>query len=39
MLVMALPTKFCASAMSAVSRETMPPDCFSWKNECESVWM
>ena len=33
MLVMALPTKFWASAMSAMSRETMPPDWRVEKNE------
>ena len=33
MLVIALPTKFCASATSAMRRETMAPDWCVPKNE------
>ena len=33
MLVIALPTKFCASATSAISRDTIAPDWCVWKNE------
>ena len=31
--------KFCARAMSDVSRETMLPDRFWWKNDSDRLWM